>query len=352
MRIDRSAFKHNLGRVRALAPDSRVMAVVKGDGYGHGLVEAARSLRNPDAFAVEGVDEAMRLRETGFRQPIVLLSGFHDPGELDTIAFRRLSPVIHHEWQVDALAREQLSFVVAIWVKIDSGMHRVGFEPDEAPGVLERLESMRHVRIEGLMSHLANADDPADPATREQYRVLTGVAAGRAYPLSLANSPGILEWPATHLDWVRPGMMLYGCSPVKDRAETHYDLRPVMTLESQVVAIKTVPAGGAIGYGGAWVCEAPTRVGVLMCGYGDGYPRHAPSGTPVWVNGRASRTLGTVSMDLMTIDLDGRDDVAVGDWVEVWGKNVPASTVAAHAGTIPYELVTGVTRRVPRIHET
>lgn len=351
MRIDRSAFKHNLGRVRALAPDSRVMAVVKGDGYGHGLVEAARSLRNPDAFAVESVDEAVRLRETGFREPIVLLSGFHDPGELDTIAFRRLSPVIHHQWQVDALAREELSFVVAIWVKIDSGMHRVGFEPDEVPGVLERLESMPDVRIEGLMSHLANADDPADPATREQHRVLTGAAAGRAYPLSLANSPGVLEWPATHLDWVRPGMMLYGCSPVKERNEKHYDLRPVMTLESRIVAIKTVPAGGAIGYGGAWVCEAPTRVGVLMCGYGDGYPRHAPSGTPVWVNGRASRTLGRVSMDLMTIDLEGRDDVAVGDWVELWGSNVPASTVAAHAGTIPYELVTRVTRRVTRIHE-
>lgn len=352
MRIDRSAFKHNLRRVRELAPDSRVMAVVKCDGYGHGLVEAARGLREPDAFAVESVEEAVRLRETGFRQPVVLLSGFHETGELDVIAFRRLSPVIHHQWQIDALAVEQLSFVVGIWVKIDTGMHRVGFLPSEAPAALDQLENNPGVRIEGLMSHLANADDVSDETTRGQFKVLKEVASGRSYPLSLANSPGLLAWPATHLDWVRPGMMLYGCSPMKVETEQDFDLRPVMTLESQVIAVKTVPAGGAIGYGGTWVCAADTRVGVLSCGYGDGYPRHAPSGTPVWVKGRASRTLGRVSMDLMTIDLTDRDDVEIGDWVELWGKNVPASTVAARAGTIPYELVTRVTRRVPRIHES
>lgn len=351
MRIDRSAFKHNLRRVRELAPDSRVMAVVKCDGYGHGLVEAARGLRNPDAFAVESLEEALRLRETGFRQPVVLLTGFHGEAELDTIAFRRFCPVVHHQWQIDALARAQTSFVIGVWVKVDSGMHRVGFLPSEVPGVLSALENMADVRIEGLMSHLASADDLADAATRTQYKVFTETAAGRGYPLSLANSPGVLEWPITHLDWVRPGMMLYGCSPVTDRTEQDYDLRPVMTLESKIVSVKTIPEGGAIGYGGTWVCEAPTRVGVLMCGYGDGYPRHAPSGTPVWAKGQPSRVLGRISMDLMTVDLDGRDDVDVGDWVELWGKNVPASVVAAHAGTIPYELVTRVTRRVPRVYE-
>lgn len=351
VRIDRSAFKHNLRRARELAPDSRVMAVVKGDGYGHGLVEAARCLRDPDAFAVESVAEAVRLRETGFRHAIVLLSGFHDAAELETIAWRRLSPVVHHQWQIDALAREQLRYVVGVWVKIDSGMHRVGFSPSDVPEMLDHLERVSDVRIEGLMSHLASADDPDDPATRLQYRTFSEAAAGRSYPLSLANSPAVLEWPVTHLDWIRPGMMLYGCSPVKDRDESTYDLRPVMTLESRIIATKTIPAGGAIGYGGSWVCEAATRVGVLMCGYGDGYPRHAPSDTPVWVNGRTSRTLGRVSMDLMTIDLTGCDDVQVGDWVELWGKHVPASTVARHAGTIPYELVTRVTRRVPRVYE-
>lgn len=352
MRIDRSAFKHNLRRVRELAPGSRVMAVVKADGYGHGLVEAARSLRNPDAFAVESVPEAVRLRETGFRQPIILLSGFHDEGELDTIAFRRFSPVVHHQWQIDALAGEQLSFVVGVWIKVDSGMHRLGFAPSNVPEVVSVLESLSSIRIEGLMSHLASADDLADSATRKQYQVFVEAAGDRSYPLSLANSPGVLEWPVTHLDWVRPGIMLYGCSPVADHTEQDYGLRPVMTLESQIISIKTIPKGGAIGYGGTWVCDAPTRVGVLMCGYADGYPRHAPSGTPVWVKNHASRTLGRVSMDLMTIDLSGRDDVEVGDWVELWGKNVPASTVAAHAGTIPYELVTKVTRRVLRIYES
>jgi len=354
MRISRSAFKHNLRRVRALAPDSRVMAVVKCDGYGHGLVEAARSLRTPDAFAVESVEEGVRLRETGFRQPVVLLSGFHDPAELDTIAFRRFSPVIHHQWQIDAIDKEHMSFVLGIWVKVDTGMHRIGFEPGEVADVLDTLEGMSDVRIEGLMSHLANADDIADPATRKQYQVLveTMAAARRSYPLSLANSPGVLEWPVTHREWVRPGMMLYGCSPVPGRSEADYDLRPVMTLESQIIAIKTVPAGDAIGYGGTWTCTEDTRVGVLMCGYGDGYPRHAPNGTPVWVKDQTTQLLGRVSMDLMTIDLSGLDDVEVGDWVELWGRNVPASVVAAHAGTIPYELVTRVTRRVPRVYET
>ncbi|HSH42992.1 MAG TPA: alanine racemase, partial [Arenicellales bacterium] len=286
------------------------------------------------------------------RQPIVLLSGFHDVGDLDTIAFRRFSPVVHHQWQIDALAREQLSFVIGVWVKIDTGMHRVGFLASEAEAAIGALENLSDVRIEGLMSHLANADDTSDTTTRRQYQTLREIAAGRPYPLSLANSPGLLGWPATHLDWVRPGMMLYGCSPMKEQTEEDYDLRPVMTLEAQIIATRTIPAGGAVGYGGTWVCSHDTRVGVLMCGYGDGYPRHAPSGTPVWVKGGESRTLGRVSMDLMTIDLSGRDDVEVGDWVELWGKHVPASRVAKHAGTIPYELVTRVTRRVPRVHET
>lgn len=352
MRIERSAFKHNLQRVRDLAPDSRVIAVVKSDGYGHGLVETARSLRAADAFAVESVEEAVRLRETGFGEPVMLLSGFHDAADLDVIAYRRLWPVLHHPWQVEVLANARLPYVVGVWVKIDSGMHRLGFAPAELPGVLDALGPLRDVRVEGLMSHLANADELSDPATSAQCRVFAGAVSERGHALSLANSAGVLGWPETHLDWVRPGMMLYGCSPVIGHAEQEYDLRPAMSLEARIVAIKQIPAGGAIGYGGTWVSDADTRVGVLTCGYGDGYPRHAPSGTPVWTNGQASRILGRVSMDLMTIDLSACRDVGVGDWVELWGRNVPASRVAAHAGTIPYELVTRVTRRVPRLYET
>lgn len=351
-RIDRSALKHNLERARSAAPNSRVMAVVKADGYGHGLVEVAGSLEDADAFAVESTDEGVRLRDAGIRQGITLLTGFHDFRELDAIAHRHLWPVIHADWQVAALARQSASIVVGVWVKIDSGMHRVGFAPAEAPAVLQVLERLPNVRIEGLMSHLANADDLADSTTRSQCRSFLDVARVYSYPLSLANSAGVLAWPGTHLDWVRPGMMLYGCSPIQGRDEATLGLWPAMTLESRIVAIRTVAAGEAIGYGGTWRCDKATRVGVVTCGYADGYPRHAPSGTPVWMNGRPSRILGRVSMDLISVDLSPPVDAGIGDWVELWGANVTASSVAKRAGTIPYELVTGVTARVPRVHET
>lgn len=350
-RIDRSALKHNLKRVREAAVHSRIMAVVKANAYGHGMVEVARSLWNADAFAVESTDEAVKLRDAGIRQGIVLLSGFHDTRELDTIAHRRLLPVIHAEWQVAALRREKTSVVVGIWIKIDSGMHRVGFDPAELPRLLQTLGGLPNVRIEGIMSHLANADDLSDFATKNQRLVLLDAAQAYSHPLSLANSAGVLGWPGTHLDWVRPGIMLYGCSPIRDRSEARLGLHPVMTLEAKLIATRTVEAGQAIGYGGTWKCETDTRVGVVACGYGDGYPRHAPSGTPVRVRGRTSRILGRVSMDLISIDLSQCSDAGVGDWVELWGANVSASTVAAHAGTIAYELVTGVAARVPRIYE-
>lgn len=351
-RIDYAALRHNLRRARELAPDSRVMAVVKADGYGHGMIEVARSLEEADAFAVESVEAAVGLRDADIRRPVALLSGFHDGSELETIARYKLSPVIHDHWQVEALRRAVDRGSIGVWVKIDSGMHRVGFSPSETPHVLRLLEDLDHVRIDGLMSHLANADDLSADATHEQCRVFENAAAGWTHPLSLANSPGVLGWPATHLDWIRPGMMLYGCSPLHDRSEAELDLRPVMTLESRLIAVRTVPEGGAVGYGSTWRCDRETRVGVLACGYADGYPRHVPSGTPVWVNGRTSRVLGRVSMDLTSIDLTHCGDADVGDWAELWGANVAASAVAAHAGTIPYELVTRVTARVPRVYES
>jgi len=301
---------------------------------------------------VESVEEGETLREKGFRQPIVLLSGFHERSDVDTISIRRLCPVIHDWWQVEVLEREGMSLVTGVWVKVDTGMHRIGFPPDRVEEVVSRLESTRDVRIDGLMSHLSNADDVSDTFTRGQYRELVRAGAAYTYPLSLANSPAVLGWPVTHLDWVRPGMMLYGCSPFGAGTEAEYDLRPVMTLESRIIAVKTVPAGGAIGYGGDWICDQDTRVGVLACGYGDGYPRHAPSGTPVWVKSRPSRLLGRISMDLISIDLTGLEDVGVGEWAELWGRNVTASQVAERAGTIPYELVARVASRVPRVYES
>lgn len=350
-RIHLPALKHNLQRARQAAPDSRVMAVVKADAYGHGLLEVAAALDDADAFAVEDAGEGMRLRDAGIDREIILLSGFHEPEDLDLIDRGRLSPVIHDHWQVAALESRDPGGPMAVWVKVDSGMHRVGFDPHRVPSVIDTLEALPYVSINGVMSHLATADDLSSTTTRDQWRAFTETLSGRSYPLSLANSPGVLGWPETHLDWIRPGMMLYGCSPILDRTESQLDLAPVMTLESRIIAIKTVKAGETIGYGATWRCERPTRVGVLACGYGDGYPRHAPSGTPVSVDGCPGRLLGRVSMDLMTVDLSGCDGAAVGHWVELWGGRVMASTVAAHAGTIPYELVTRVAARVPRIYQ-
>lgn len=351
-RIRLSALKHNIERARTSAPNSRVMAVIKADAYGHGLLDTARALsEHADAFAVEDADEGAKLREAGIRQDIVLLSGFHEVADLETITRFGLSPVVHDHWQVRTLSAAGLPGPISVWVKVDSGMHRAGFDPEDVPRVMNALARLQPVRIDGVMSHLANADDLSDPSTREQCRVFRDTADGLDCPLSLANSPGVLGWPETHLDWIRPGMMLYGCSPLRNRSEAELDLQPAMTLESRIIAIRTVAAGGAVGYGGTWRCEQATRVGVLACGYGDGYPRHAPNDTPVSVNGAASRIIGRASMDLITIDLSFCERAEVGDWVELWGGNVTASTVAAHAGTIPYELVTRVAARVPRIYE-
>lgn len=351
-RIDRSALRYNLARARGLAQGSRVIAVVKADGYGHGLIETARSLEDADAFAVESIEEGIKLRENGTEQEVLLLSGFHEERDIYAIDRWKLSPVIHDRWQVLALGRRESPQTVNIWIKIDSGMHRIGFDPDNFPRVLETLEGFSNVQIQGLLSHLANADDLSDNTTRDQCRRFRGTAGGCSYELSLANSAGVLGWRDTHLDWIRPGMMLYGCSSVLGRTEKQLGLRPAMTLEARIIAIKDVPKGQAIGYGSTWVCDSATRVGVLACGYGDGYPRHAPSGTPVWVKGCPGRTLGRISMDLMSIDLSGCENACIGDWVELWGANVTASIVATHAGTIPYELVTRVTARVPRLYES
>lgn len=351
-RIHRSALARNLQRARQAAPDAHVMAVVKCDGYGHGLVEAADSLGDADAFAVEDAGEAVRLRDAGVQQDLTLLSGFHDKEDLEARVQCRLSPVVHDAWQLEVLRQCSSTNPIAVWIKVDSGMHRAGFDPADLPEVLDSMAAMSHVNVAGLMSHLACADDPADSMTERQLNEFLSAAGDRGYPLSLANSPGVLAWPGTHLDWVRPGMMLYGCSPMLDQDEEQLGLSPAMTLEAQIIAVKNVAAGETIGYGATWRCETDTRVGVLACGYGDGYPRHAPSGTPVWVNGRAGRVLGRVSMDLMTVDLSGCDDAAPGDWVELWGRNVSASTVTRHVGTIPYELVCRVAARVPRIYET
>jgi len=346
--IDLSAVRHNLERVRQAAPASRVMAVIKANGYGHGLVRIAAALGGADALAVARVPEAIVLRRAGFAGTLVVLEGCFESGELRAAAEHHLTLVIHSEEQLRLLGAERLARPVACWLKVDTGMHRIGFRWDRAANAYRTLCELPSVKASpGLMSHLASADDLADDLTREQTRRLHAVAGeAGAEALSIANSAGILCWPETRRDWVRPGLMIYGISPMLGGRGSDWDLRPAMTLMSRLIAVTRLKAGDRIGYGGIWTCPEDMPVGVVAIGYGDGYPRHAGSGTPVLVGRRRAPIVGRVSMDMISVDLRGCPGAGVGDPVVLWGEGLPVEEIAEHAGTISYELVCGVTSRV------
>lgn len=348
-RVDAAALRHNLSRVKALAPRSEVMAVVKADAYGHGLVWAAQQLRQADAFAVAGVDEAISLREAGIYQPICLLSGFFGSDELVLLSAYRLSPALHSLDQVRQLANARLPHPVTVWLKLDTGMHRLGLQPQQLDKAMATLRDSDAVSDVNLMTHFACADDETSPATHDQIKQFAEVSAGFEGRASLANSAGICAWPDSHQQTVRPGIMLYGSSPLMTRSAADLDLRAVMTLESRLIAVRDLKEGDRVGYGGDWQCPRDMRIGVIACGYGDGYPRHAPAGTPVLVNGRAAPLAGRVSMDLITVDLSGHMEARVDDTVVLWGENLPVDGIAMAAGTISYELLCQVTSRVPRV---
>lgn len=349
-RISTQALRHNYQQVKSLAPSSKIMSVVKADAYGHGMELVATALNKSDGFAVASTEEGIRLRETGLIQPIVLLSGFFSDTELPMLTGYQLSPVIHSLWQVDLLEKYSGNQFINVWLKFDSGMHRLGLDRENLETAVGRLKAKDNISISGVMTHLANADDPEDDTTRQQLdeykKIRTAINDGES---SIANSAGIVGWPDSHVDWVRPGIMLYGSSPMRFKTATELDLRPVMHFESQLIAISRRKAGERVGYGGDWLCEHDTTIGVVAAGYGDGYPRHAPPGTPVAVNGKRVPLIGRVSMDLITIDLGNQVRVRLGDPVELWGEHVYADEVALMSNTIAYELFCHVTRRVPRI---
>jgi alanine racemase len=348
--LDAGALKHNLQQVRRHAPRARVMAVVKANGYGHGLVWVARTLgESADAFGVSSLEEAQLLRAAGISRPICLLEGFFTADELPRIAEQRLEPVVHQPDQLKALASAPVSPKLTVWVKVDTGMHRLGFLPAAVPEVLKQLHNMPAVASVRLMSHFARAEFPDDAVTRSQIDSFLSLSRGSGLETSLANSAGILAWPDSHLDWVRPGIMLYGASPLEHRSAAALDLRPVMTLESALIAVQARKKGDAIGYGGDWRCPEDMPVGVAAIGYGDGYPRHAPPGTPVLLNGRRVETVGRVSMDMITLDLRSQPQAKPGDPVVLWGRGLPVEEVAEKAGTLSYELLCHVTERVPRV---
>lgn len=347
--LNARALRHNLEQVRLHAPHSRVMSVIKANAYGHGLVWAARVLSEADAFGVACIEEGLELRRAGIEQPICVLEGFFDAAELPLLQQYRLSPVIHHEAQLQALEQFPSAAAFDVWCKIDTGMHRLGFPVDRAADTLQRLRICPAVREVGLLSHFANADDIADHCTQLQMQHFFGISEGTNLRCSLANSAGILAWPSSCLDWVRPGIMLYGVSPLADRSAADINLRSVMTLESAIIAVHSLRKGDAVGYGGDWVCPEDMTVGVVAIGYGDGYPRHANTGTPVLINGQRVPLIGRVSMDMITVDLRNQPQARIGDRVVLWGEGLPVEEIAANAGTIGYALLCGVTPRIPRV---
>ncbi|MEN9432546.1 MAG: hypothetical protein RLZZ422_135 [Pseudomonadota bacterium] len=348
--IDLAALRHNYHYAKSLAPHSKATAIIKANAYGHGAVVVARALCDADAFGVACIEEALELREAGIKQPIVLLEGVFTPDELVLAAQYQLMIAVHCREHLLWLEQAKLSNRLSVWLKIDTGMHRLGFSPEQVPSTFARLQACKQVKDITFMTHFARADELDSAATTLQIKQFNVATQGLSAPVSIANSPATLGWPSTRLDWIRPGIMLYGASPFDDSLEVSKVLKPVMTLESALIAVRELKAGESIGYGARFTCSEPTRVGVVAMGYADGYPRHAVDGTPVVVKGIRTRIIGRVSMDMLTVDLTAIPDATIGDRVELWGKQVLANEVAAHSQTIAYTLFTGITRRVPLVY--
>lgn len=345
--IDLEALQHNLSVVRRYAPRAKVMAVIKANAYGHGLVRIARALEDADALAVARVDEALRLRQAGIRRRIAVLQGFGSEEELQRHIDYDLEAVVHSFHQIDLLEHRDGRSALKIWLKIDTGMNRLGFTVGEAADVIQRVQHCTVVKQPfDTMTHLASADDPVNPFTARQIEAFGGVETPNLGERSIGNSAGLIGWPSTIADWVRPGLMLYGISPIPETGATSLGLKPVMSFHSRVISVKAVQAGETVGYGNSWVCPHDILLGVIAIGYGDGYPRAARPGTPVLVNGQRVPLVGRVSMDMLTVDLSSQPHVKPGDRATLWGKSLPVEDIAKHADTIPYTLVCGVTQRV------
>ena len=345
--IDLAALRHNIERVRALAPHSRVMAVIKANAYGHGIALAAQALAAADAFAVASLDEAQTVRRAGLSNPVVLLEGVFGAAELEEAARWDCELVVHDTHQLQLIERSTLKAELAVWLKVDSGMNRLGFAPAVVRDAWARLHQARAVKKPvRLMTHLASADEISNPKTLTQLDTFAASTANIEAERSIANSAGILAWPQSHADWVRPGSMLYGASPFANRNGCDDGLKAAMTVATELIAVKTLKKGETVGYGGAFVAPEDLPLGIAAIGYGDGYPRHAPGGTPVLVKGVRVPLVGRVAMDMISLDLRGVPRPEVGDPVVAWGPQLPVEEIARAAGTIPLELLCGVTQRV------
>jgi len=344
--ISPAALRHNLTMVRALAADARVMAVVKADFYGHGLERCLPALAEAEMLAVATMDEARAIRTLAPRLPILLLEGITSAEELEMVDSLNLEMVVHHRAQLDWIEARGRVAGPRIWLKLDSGMHRLGFPLADARAIHARLLALDDVDQVVLMTHFACAEQAGHPLNQRQIDRFDAAVGALAGPQCLANSAALVNLPQTRRDWVRAGLLLFGVSPIAGRPGPALGLRPGMTLETRLIAVNEVPAGDTVGYGARFTAPRDMRIGVAAIGYGDGYPRNMPDGAPVLVNGREHRLAGRVSMDMITIDLAGQARAGVGDPVVLWGRGLPVERVAEAAGTIAYELLCRVTRRV------
>lgn len=348
--ISRRALRHNLELAKRHAAAARVWAVVKADAYGHGLLRVVAALEGADGFALLELDTAVRLRDSGISRPLLLIEGFFGADELQAFSARGLTAVVHDADQVSMLETARLARPVDVYLKINTGMNRLGFAVSQAAPVLERLRACPGVGAITLMTHFADADGPGGVAGQMQRLAATGI---EGLPRSLANSAALLRYPEARGDWVRPGIMLYGCSPFPELSAEAIGLMPAMTLKSRLIAVQALQPGERVGYGSAFTARSPMRIGVVACGYADGYPRHAPGsedrGTPILIAGRRTRTVGRVSMDMLFADVTSIPEASAGTEVTLWGEGLSADEVAAASGTVSYELLCALAARVPVI---
>jgi len=343
--ISTGALEHNLLVAKAHAKDAKVWAVIKANAYGHGVERAARAFDAADGFAVLDFQEAARLRLAGVAKPILMLEGIFKAADIPLLHKYNLTPVIHNLEQVELLKAAPHPGDLDVYLKVNSGMNRLGFATEGVRPAYNAVRMHPDVKNVTLMTHFADADGAV--GVKQQLAWFQELTKDYAAPRSLANSAALIRFPETRCDWVRPGIMLYGCSPFADRSAASLDLRPAMTLTSELIATQHLRAGERVGYGFSYEAVGEITIGVVACGYADGYPRHAPTGTPVLVNGQRTRLVGRVSMDMICVDISDLEEAYIGTPVTLWGEGLPADEVAAAAGTVSYELLCALAPRVP-----
>lgn len=349
--ISKSSLKHNVQRVRELAPQAKILAMIKANAYGHDAIGVAQALDCVDALGVARINEAICLADAGIQTPVVLMEGCFNQQELEQAIEMQFELVVQNSQQLEQLlALTNVEKPVKVWLKLETGMHRVGVPAELAQTMVEQLQACSHVDDElTLVSHFACADEPLHPCNEQQLAVFNRVTQGLDIKRSCANSAATVALPQSHFDWVRPGLMLYGNSPLAGKTSAECGLKPAMTMKSQVIAVNDITAGSTVGYGATWTAATNSKIAVVAMGYGDGYPRHAKTGTPILINGKRYPMVGRVSMDMLTVDIGLDSEVKIGDPVILWGPELPAEEIAEYADTISYEMFCNLANRVKRV---